>query len=79
MSRTYRKDEGVKFQEGNPKRLSINHYCRCEHCTTRRNERKERIADKEMKRQLDDALEWNHTENELLDEYWYNKYYRNIA
>ena len=73
MSRTYRKDEWVKFQEGNPKKLDINYRCRCNWCTTDKKDTVEKIADKEMKRQLDDALEWNHTENELLSEY------RNVA
>ena len=56
MSRTWKKREGVKYQDG---RLhsDVVHKCRCEHCTTRRNERKERIADQEMKRQLNDAVE----------------------
>lgn len=53
MSRTYREREGVKYQDG---RLhsGVCYKCRCEYCTTRRNERKERIADKEMKRQLEE-------------------------
>lgn len=51
MSRTNRKREGVKYQDG---RLhsGVSHKCRCEHCTTRRNERRERIADNDMKIQL---------------------------
>jgi len=53
MSRTWRQREGIEYQNGRMNR-DVPHKCRCEHCTTRRNERKERIADKEMKRQLRD-------------------------
>lgn len=52
MSRTYRKDEYIKFQEGNPKGLNINYRCRCEWCTTNKKDLEEKIADKIMKQQI---------------------------
>lgn len=54
MARTVRKDRNDKtYTEG--RYLDHNVYkCKCEYCTTRRQERKERIADKEMKDDISD-------------------------
>lgn len=51
MSRTYRKDEWVKFQEGNPKKLNINYKCRCEWCLGK-SKHKAKLHLKQMKKQL---------------------------
>lgn len=54
MSRTYRKDEGHCFIEGNPlKNKNVNHHCRCEYCTgIRKKEIREKIINKETKKQI---------------------------
>ena len=56
MSRTYRKDRHIKFQEGNPKKLDISYRCRCSWCTTDKKDTQEKMHKKIMKNQL---FEWN--------------------
>ena len=71
MSRTTRRDrEDKKYAEGQKDNRKLWFSCRCSYCTgIDRKELKEKIANREMKRQLKDAVEWNHTENELLSKY----------
>lgn len=58
MSRTYRKDEHIKFLDGNPKKLKINHICRCPYCTTDKNDLREKIHKRETKKELEDRIEY---------------------
>ena len=56
MSRTFRKKQGIKYQNGRMGR-NVPHTCRCEYCTGALKKQIEgKIADKEMKSCLKDMI-----------------------